>query len=87
MLTSWICVHPYFSYIICPVLSTLAMGKKTLGVTSTSRPKREGNIRWMSATTGQALSTQMVVEVTVPPMDEVTQKMDVLMTVMRDLSI
>ena len=67
--------------------STLAMGKKTLGVTSTRRLKRAGNIRWMSATTGQAHLLTRDVEVTVSPREEVTQKMDVLGTMMRDLTI
>ena len=58
-----------------------------LGVTSTKRPKKAGNIRWTSATTGQARLLTSDVEVAVPPLDEVTQKLDVLMTMMRDLSV
>ena len=39
------------------------MGKKTLGVTSTRRPKRAGNVRWLSATNGQARLLTRDVEV------------------------
>ena len=66
--------------------STLAIGKKMLGVTSTKRPKKAGNIRWTSATTGQARLLTSDVEVAVPPLDEVNQ-MDVLVTMIRDLSV
>ena len=55
--------------------STLAMLKKTIGVISTRRPKRAGNVRWMSATTGQAHLLTRDIELTVSPRDEVTQKM------------
>ena len=72
---------------LCPVASTLAMGKKTHGVTSTRRPKRAGNVRWTSATTGQAHLITRDIEVTVSPRDEVTQKMEVLETMRLDLSI
>ena len=41
----------------------------------------------MSAITGQARLLTRVVEVPVSRLDEVTQKMDVFMTMMRDLSI
>ena len=63
------------------------MDKKGFGVICTKKPKRAGNIRWMSATPGHAWLLTSDVEVAVPPMDEVTQKMEVLMTMMRDLSV
>ena len=63
------------------------MAKKTLGVISTKRRKREGNSRLTSATMGHTQLLISDVEVAVPPLDEVTQKMDVLLTMMRDVSI
>ena len=56
------------------------MGKKTLGVTSTKRPKMEGNTRQTSANTGPAWLLTSDVEVAVSPLDEVTQKIDVLVS-------
>ena len=67
--------------------STLAMSKKPLMVTFTKKCKRSGNIRWMSATMGQARLLISDVEVAVPPLNEVTQKMNVLVTMMSDLSV
>ena len=63
------------------------MDKQTLGVTSIRSPKRAGNIRWASATTGQTRLLTRDVEVTISSRDEVTQKMDVLETMMRDMSV
>ena len=63
------------------------MSKKPLRVTSTRRPKRTGNVRWKSATNWQEHLLTRDVEVTVSPRYEVTQKLDVLETMMRDLSV
>ena len=63
------------------------MGKKTLGVTSTKRPKSAGNFTRTSAITGLARLLTSDVEVAVSPLDEGTQKIDVLGTILRDLSI
>ena len=63
------------------------MGKKTYGVTSTKRPKMAGNVRWTSDTTGQARLLTRDVQVAGSSWDEVTQQIDVLETMMRDLSI